>query len=91
MSLRTIVQTLGGDLYDHGRRANIPAPNAGVAANVALPPPPHGDWNEWSASVRAGRAQEERGREGTGAPKGRMALARAQEPDPDDRDRHHHP
>lgn len=26
MSLRTIVQTLGGDLYDRGRRANIPAP-----------------------------------------------------------------
>ncbi|MAK81939.1 toprim domain-containing protein [Phenylobacterium sp.] len=26
MSLRTIVQTLGGDLYDQGRRANIPAP-----------------------------------------------------------------
>jgi hypothetical protein len=26
MSLRTIVETLGGDLYDRGRRANIPAP-----------------------------------------------------------------
>lgn len=26
MSLRTIVQTLGGELYDRGRRANIPAP-----------------------------------------------------------------
>ena len=26
MSLRTIVQTLGGDLYEGGRRANIPAP-----------------------------------------------------------------
>jgi hypothetical protein len=26
MSLRTIVQTLGGDLYDRGRRANIPGP-----------------------------------------------------------------
>lgn len=26
MSLRAIVQTLGGDLYDRGRRANIPAP-----------------------------------------------------------------
>jgi putative DNA primase/helicase len=26
MSLATIVQTVGGDLYDRGRRANIPAP-----------------------------------------------------------------
>ena len=26
MSLRAIVQALGGDLYDGGRRANIPAP-----------------------------------------------------------------
>jgi len=26
MTLRTIVQTLGGELYDGGRRANIPAP-----------------------------------------------------------------
>ncbi len=26
VSLQTIVRTLGGDLYDHGRRANIPAP-----------------------------------------------------------------
>ncbi|MBV9511522.1 MAG: toprim domain-containing protein [Caulobacteraceae bacterium] len=26
MSLRTIVQTLGGDLYDRGQRANIPGP-----------------------------------------------------------------
>jgi putative DNA primase/helicase len=26
MTLRTIVQTLGGELYDRGRRANIPAP-----------------------------------------------------------------
>jgi len=26
MSLRAIVRTLGGDLYDRGRRANIPAP-----------------------------------------------------------------
>lgn len=29
MSLRTIVQTLGGDLYDRGRRANIPGPGHG--------------------------------------------------------------
>ena len=26
MSLQTIVRTLGGDLYDRGRRANVPAP-----------------------------------------------------------------
>ena len=26
MSLRTIVDVLGGDLYDRGFRANIPAP-----------------------------------------------------------------
>ena len=26
MTLRSIVQALGGDLYDGGRRANIPAP-----------------------------------------------------------------
>ena len=31
MSLRTIVQTLGGDLYDRGRRANIPAPGHSAA------------------------------------------------------------
>jgi len=31
MSLRTIVQTLGGDLYDGGRRANIPAPGHSAA------------------------------------------------------------
>ncbi|MBI1684212.1 DUF7146 domain-containing protein [Caulobacter hibisci] len=29
MSLRTIVRRLGGDLYDGGRRANIPAPGHG--------------------------------------------------------------
>ena len=27
MSLREIVRVLGGDLYDGGRRANVPAPN----------------------------------------------------------------
>jgi len=26
MSLREIVRVLGGDLYDGGRRANVPAP-----------------------------------------------------------------
>jgi len=26
MSLRSIVRALGGELYDNGRRANIPAP-----------------------------------------------------------------
>jgi len=31
MSLRAIVQTLGGDLYDRGRRANIPAPGHSAA------------------------------------------------------------
>jgi hypothetical protein len=31
MSLRTIVRTLGGDLYDRGRRANIPAPGHSAA------------------------------------------------------------
>ena len=31
MSLRTIVKTLGGDLYDRGRRANIPAPGHSAA------------------------------------------------------------
>src|SRR5271154_6526088 len=31
MSLRSIVQTLGGDLYDGGRRANIPAPGHSAA------------------------------------------------------------
>jgi hypothetical protein len=31
MSLQTIVQTLGGDLYDRGRRANIPAPGHSAA------------------------------------------------------------
>ena len=31
MSLRTIVRALGGDLYDRGRRANIPAPGHSAA------------------------------------------------------------
>jgi len=31
MSLRAIVQTLGGELYDRGRRANIPAPGHSAA------------------------------------------------------------
>jgi hypothetical protein len=31
MSLRSIVQSLGGDLYDGGRRANIPAPGHSAA------------------------------------------------------------
>jgi putative DNA primase/helicase len=31
MSLRSIVRTLGGDLYDGGRRANIPAPGHSAA------------------------------------------------------------
>lgn len=31
MSLRAIVQTLGGELYDGGRRANIPAPGHSAA------------------------------------------------------------
>jgi putative DNA primase/helicase len=31
MSLRSIVQTLGGELYDGGRRANIPAPGHSAA------------------------------------------------------------
>ncbi len=60
----------------------------GVTATVALPPPPYGDWNEWSVAVGPGRRGEERGRDGSGAPRARMALAQAQEPDPDDRHRH---
>lgn len=31
MTLRTIVQALGGDLYDRGRRANVPAPGHSAA------------------------------------------------------------
>ena len=31
MTLRTIVQVMGGDLYDRGRRANIPAPGHSAA------------------------------------------------------------
>jgi putative DNA primase/helicase len=31
MSLRAIVRALGGDLYDGGRRANVPAPNHSMA------------------------------------------------------------
>ena len=31
MSLRPIVQALGGDLYDRGQRANIPAPGHSAA------------------------------------------------------------
>ena len=31
MSLRAIVDVLGGELYDHGRRANIPAPGHSAA------------------------------------------------------------
>ena len=37
MSLRTIVQTLGGELYDRGLRANIPAPgHSAVDRSVSL-------------------------------------------------------
>ncbi len=59
----------------------------GVAATIALPPSPFGDWNEWAlasgagGSARAGRGEEGRG---LGAPRGRMTLAQALEPDPDD-------
>jgi len=59
---------------------------AGVAASIALPPKPSGDWNKWSAQggrVSAG-AQEERGRDGVGAPRGRITLAQALELDRDD-------
>lgn len=57
---------------------------SGVAAAVALPPPPHGDWNEWAVAVGPGCAGEAGGRAGPGAPRGRMALAQAQEPEADD-------
>lgn len=60
----------------------------GVTAAVALPPSPYGDWNEWSVAVGPGCGREERGRDGLGAPRGRMSLAQAQEPDPDDRHQH---
>ena len=57
----------------------------GVAATVALPPAPFGDWNDWSAQrVRSGAGKGE-GRDRAGAPRGRMTLAQALEPDPDDR------
>lgn len=37
MSLRSIVAALGGDLYDQGRRANIPAPgHSPVDRSVSL-------------------------------------------------------
>jgi putative DNA primase/helicase len=39
---------------------------AGVAASVALPPEPFGDWNEWSSRRGSGPASvEESGKEGT--------------------------
>lgn len=57
----------------------------GVSATVALPPGDFDDWNSWSMSVGPER-EKEGGRDGSGAPRGRMALAQAQEPEPDDRD-----
>ncbi|WP_293679845.1 toprim domain-containing protein [uncultured Phenylobacterium sp.] len=56
----------------------------GVTAAVALPPGAYGDWNEWFVAVGPGRGREERGRAGSGAPRGRMTLAQAPEPDPND-------
>ncbi len=53
----------------------------GVTATVTLPPGPYGDWNEWSVAVRPGRGREERGRDGSGAPRDRIALAQAPEPE----------
>lgn len=62
----------------------------GVAASIALPPEPYGDWNEWAVARGPDRAREEGERAGAGAPRGRMSLAQAQEPDPDDRPQHFH-
>ena len=39
---------------------------AGVAATVALPPAPFGDWNEWSDHLRRQARRQRRGEEGTG-------------------------
>jgi hypothetical protein len=39
---------------------------AGVAASVALPPEPFGDWNEWSDHLRRQGRRQRRGEEGTG-------------------------
>ena len=59
----------------------------GVTARVALPPAPWGDWDEWSnrGAGRPAALERGRGRDGAGAPRGRMTLAQALEPDPDDR------
>jgi hypothetical protein len=44
-------------------RARLAA--SGVAATVALPPPPWGDWNEWATRRGSGPAAGQRGEEGT--------------------------
>ena len=40
--------------------------HAGVAASVALPPEPFGDWNEWSDHQQRQGRRQRRGEEGTG-------------------------
>ena len=50
MSLRTIVQALGGELYDGGRRANIPAPGHSAAdrsVSLLLRRPPGRGTRRW--------------------------------------------
>jgi hypothetical protein len=39
---------------------------AGLAATIALPPAPFGDWNEWSDHLRRSGRRQRRGEEGTG-------------------------
>ena len=39
---------------------------AGLAATIALPPAPFGDWNEWSDHLRRSGRRQRRGEEGIG-------------------------
>ncbi|MGC1301985.1 MAG: toprim domain-containing protein, partial [Caulobacteraceae bacterium] len=60
----------------------------GIAASIALPPAPFGDWNDWLVLRAGAGALEEEGRDRAGAPRSRMALAPVLEPDPRDRTSH---
>ncbi|MBS0362285.1 MAG: toprim domain-containing protein, partial [Proteobacteria bacterium] len=56
----------GKDGETSAERLRQRAVEAGVAATVALPPEPWGDWNDWSTRRGSVPAEDQRGKEGTG-------------------------
>jgi len=55
----------GKDGEASAERLRLRAVETGVAATVALPPEPWGDWNEWSTRQGSRPAGSQRGKEGT--------------------------